>query len=236
MTDQEEKDKTMAYKRFADKLKMEQIKGEGDRIKELKRMIKKFEDEYGTDIKLMPTEMQIKYREMRREAGLPEISEVEFKKIEEEGKSDSLIQLANTILKLGHNRINKTGGIIALSELVMLLRTQTPFNDVKISKVKKVIKKLGKEGLIPGIIKLQSGVEIVEFIPCSLNKDQNLILTLAAGTGSGSLNLEYIMNRLNWTRERVLRVLEQLERSNMAKKDPSYAEGQKWYFPGLISS
>ena len=237
MTDKEKKENAEAYKKFADKLQMTELKGEGDRIKELRKIVQEFETDYGTDIKLMSAAMQIKYKKMRREAGLPEISEIELGGLKESGEIDKTgyqIKLANTILKLGINRKNDTGGIIALSELIILLRTQTPFKDVKVKKIQNVIRKLENEGIISGMKKLDSGVEIVEFVPTSFNKDQNKILALASK--NGILNLETIMTRLNWSQERVLRVLEVLENANIAKKDPSYAAGQKWYFPGFIKS
>ncbi|MHA1232310.1 MAG: hypothetical protein ACTSPQ_16885 [Candidatus Helarchaeota archaeon] len=228
--DEEEKE---AYKRFADKLKMKQLKGEGDRIKELRRMIGEFEKLYGTDISLMPAEMQIKYRQMRREAGLPEISEIELGELEEQKKDKSLVNLANAILKLGMNRKNITGGLLTLSELVLLVKSHTPYKNVKVAAIKKALNKLEKEGLICGLKKLKTGVEIVEFIPMSLNKDQNTLLALASRTGV--ISFEEAMTKLNWSQERLIRVLESLERANIAKRDPSYASGRKWYFPGFIN-
>ncbi|MHA1312030.1 MAG: hypothetical protein ACTSQO_14030 [Candidatus Helarchaeota archaeon] len=232
MTEDEDKEKTEAYKKFADKLKIEQLKGEGERIQALRKLVQEFEKNYGTDIKLMPAEMQNKYREMRKQAGLPEISEIEVIGPISEKKENTPANLANIILKLGIGRKDKTGGLMLLSELIMLLRTQTPLKKVKIGEVKRVLKRLEKEGLISGLKRLNSGVEIVEFLPTGFNKDQNIILSLASS--NGVLTLEEIMLKLNWAQERVLRVLKTLEKSNIAKRDHSYAAGQKWYFPGLI--
>jgi hypothetical protein len=234
MSDKEDK---QAYKKFADKLKMKQLKGEGGRIKELRKMVQEFEDEFGTDINLMPAEMQIKYKKMRKDAGLPEISRIDLSSMDEpslKNKNDYMIKLANTVLQLGINRKNETGGILSLPELIVLLKTQTPFKDVKVKDVKKVLKKLDKEGLIAGIEKLETEVEIIEFVPVSFSKDQNTILALASK--DGTLTLGKAMTRLNWTKERILKNLETLEKSNIAKKDPRYAAGEKWYFPGLIES
>jgi hypothetical protein len=234
MSDKEDK---QAYKKFADKLKMKQLKGEGGRIKELRKMVQEFEDEFGTDINLMPAEMQIKYKKMRKDAGLPEISRIDLSSMDEpslKNKNDYMIKLANTVLQLGINRKNETGGILSLPELIVLLKTQTPFKDVKVKDAKKVLKKLDKEGLIAGIEKLETEVEIIEFVPVSFSKDQNTILALASK--DGTLTLGKAMTRLNWTKERILKNLETLEKSNIAKKDPRYAAGEKWYFPGLIES
>ena len=180
MTEDEDKEKTEAYKKFADKLKIEQLKGEGERIQALRKLVQEFEKNYGTDIKLMPAEMQNKYREMRKQAGLPEISEIEVIGPMSEKKENTPANLANIILKLGIGRKDKTGGLMLLSELIMLLRTQTPLKKVKIGEVKRVLKRLEKEGLISGLKRLNSGVEIVEFLPTGFNKDQNIISSIIA--------------------------------------------------------
>ncbi|MBD3227076.1 MAG: hypothetical protein GF329_02725 [Candidatus Lokiarchaeota archaeon] len=237
MTDRKDPEEEAAYKKFADKLKVKELKGEGGRIKELRKMVREFEEEFGKDINLMPAEMQIKYQKLRKEAGLPKISKVEVSGVEKPGlidKSEYITKLANTILKLGVERKNTTGGILTISELVYLLKTETPFKVVRIKAVAKVLKKLEKEGLIAGIKKLDSGVKLVEFVPISFSKDQSKIIALASR--NGELSLEEVLKRLNWSQERILRVLEVLEKSNIAQKDPRYSAGQKWYFPGLIKS
>jgi len=237
MVNNDELKEKEAFKKFADKLKMKELEGEGERIKALRKMVQEFEEKYGTDIHLMPPDLQIKYREMRKEAGLPEISEKEIPELSvdiEKDKSNYISKLAHVILRLGIENKEKTGGVQALSELIVLLKTKTPFKNVKVNNVKKALKKLQNEGLIPGIIKLENGVEIVEFIPLSLNRDQNILLTLASK--DGYLDIETAIIRLNWSQERILRALYALEKANIAKKDPRYSAGNVWYFPGLIKS
>ena len=125
----------------------------------------------------------------------------------------------------------ENGGLMALSEVVLETNKRRPGMVIAPGYIVKAVEKLENEKLIPGIKKLKSGSEIVEFFPVSMTTDGMEILSVAAK--KGWTTLEEVILKTEWNRERAKRALEALKKAGIARLDKSYSEGEKYYFPGL---
>lgn len=204
-------------------------------LKDLRARLQNFEKKYGELIIENP-EYQEKLKEIRSEIGVSEIYSENTKdkpttmeKIT--GKGSFYNQLGVQILNLVKKKTIETGGIMTLAEVVLMINQGRPNEIVSALDVIRALNILEKAEVIPGVKKLDSGIKIVEFIPVELTPDQSIILNLASKTGS--ITMEKIIMKTNWTQDRIERALEFLIENNMAKLDISYATGKKYYFPGL---
>jgi predicted transcriptional regulator len=132
------------------------------------------------------------------------------------------------ILQFANTKGKELGGICPLSEL--FLAVDKLVKGVKISDVEKSVKKLEKEGLIPGIRIYSSGIKIVELLPSSLTEDKNLILNFASEK-AGRVSLEDIIQKFSWSEERALKSLKELERAGICRYE---VESRSWFFPSFI--
>ncbi|MHA1712891.1 MAG: hypothetical protein ACTSW4_02440 [Candidatus Ranarchaeia archaeon] len=139
--------------------------------------------------------------------------------------------LCSGILRLSKSLRERTGGIVALSELLILIHEASGSN-VSVSELRHALSRLKRDRLIPGIQRLSSGVEIVELFPLELGADQHLILDLAVDKGWTSL--EEILLKTRWTEARARRLLKDFEEKGIAHFDESYKDGNRWYFPGFF--
>ncbi len=158
-------------------------------------------------------------------------TEFSLQKAIESSKQEFYDRLGIEILKIARKEQSK--GIILLADLIVAVEDVLPPNSgVTVEDMIKTINHLTKEGLIPGIRTLKSGVKVVELVPIELSDDQGLVLSIASSKGWTSV--EEVMMRTRWPQDYAYRVLESLVQSGIAKADRThYSSGTKYYFPGL---
>ncbi|UJG42229.1 MAG: EAP30/Vps36 family vacuolar-sorting protein [Candidatus Heimdallarchaeum endolithica] len=206
-----------------------------ENIKQVKKQLKKFEKKYGDKI-VENKEYYEKLAGLREELGLPtEIGRYEWK--EAPTLKDRLTGkgfydvLANEIMDLGQKLIEENGGIMSVGELFTQLNKARPGKLVTIDDLYRSLDKLINSKLIPPFKVLESGVKLVEFAPVEFSPDHDVILNMASRTGF--VTKEDLLLRTGWAEERINRCLSFFEESGIARVDSSYAEGTKYYFPGL---
>ncbi|NHJ83907.1 MAG: hypothetical protein FK734_00510 [Asgard group archaeon] len=204
-------------------------------VRELRDELKKFEKKWKKDIE-KNEESYSKLVELRQELGLPdEMGVYEWKESatfwDRIGGGDFYERLSVEILEKAKELQEYTGGIMTLGEVVLLVNKGRPGKIISADDVIKAVEKLAKAKLIPELRELKSGVIIVEFIPANLSDDQEEVLALS--TRKGWISLEELILKTKWSQERSERALESMRETGIARVDASYAEGKKYYFPGL---
>jgi len=206
-----------------------------ENIRELQSQLKKFEKKWKKDI----TKNEDSYKklvELRQELGLPdELGVYEWKESatfwDKVGGGDFFERLGVEILERAKEVREYTGGLMTLGEVVILVNKDRPGKIIPVKDVVTAIGKLSDAKVIPDIRELKDGVKIVEFVPANLSEDQEEVLSLS--TRKGWISLEELIMKTGWNQERSERVLEAMRDAGIARVDASYAEGKKYYFPGL---
>ncbi|MHA1340269.1 MAG: hypothetical protein ACTSRZ_08395 [Promethearchaeota archaeon] len=126
---------------------------------------------------------------------------------------------------------DETGGLLLISDVYDLVNTGELYGIVTIDDVEKAVKILKKKKIIPEIKELEGGVMTISFFPVQYTSDQSEILRFVGN--KGYCTLAEVCAGLNWSEERALRALSNLEATGIARYDESYRTGKKWYFPGL---
>jgi len=128
----------------------------------------------------------------------------------------------------------ETGGLLLLSDVYDLVNTGVLNGIITLEDVEKAVKILKKKKVIPEIKELEGGVLAISFFPVQYTSDQSEVLKFV-GT-KGYCTLAEICAGLNWSEDRALRALNNLQATGIARFDESYRTGKKWYFPGLEKS
>ncbi len=208
-----------------------------ENIKETKKQLEKFEKKYGKQVS-ENKEYYEKLSGLREELGLPkEIGRYDWKdapsfrdRLTGGGYYDVL---ANDVLELGQSFVPENGGITTISELLTNLNKARPGKLVTIDDLYRALEKLIDTKLIPPFKILESGVKLVEFAPIEFSPDHDMILSHASKTGF--VTKEQLIMKTGWGEERINRCLKFFEENHIARVDSSYAEGTKYWFPGLIA-
>ena len=214
-----------AYRGFEKILKFQDLETDMERIAELKKGLVRIEKKYGTDVCKMPAAILEKYRQMRLEAGLPPLpGEKLTKPLLFKGKYFD--KLSEKILLIGENRLDETGGLVSIVEILADLKTMGVNSSLQ--DVEKTVRKLEKQKVIPGIKKLKSRVKLVEFVDVTLSDDPREVLNLASEKGWLALS---DLIQTGWSKERAERALKELTNADIARYDSSYSGGNIWFFP-----
>jgi hypothetical protein len=144
-------------------------------------------------------------------------------------RDDRIDGLRRDILQMAEDS-KESGGIMLFSEL--LVRLDNLGWDITPKEAEDILSDLTKEGLVEGVSSLESGANLVKFIPVSLTDDPQKILSLAA-EHAGRLTLEDAVIGLEWTEERVMNALDLLIEKGVAKVQKSYSKSTQYWFPGL---
>ena len=80
---------------------------------------------------------------------------------------------------------------------------------------------------------ISSDVKLIQFLPFELSNDHKLILQIASE--KGWVSVEEASKTLNWSLERLRLVLDKLAAMGIAKPDPTYSKGKRYYFPALVN-
>ena len=224
-----------AYKTKEAKLMITDLERMLENIRELHSQLKKFEKKWKKDIEKNKDSYK-KLVELRQELGLPnELGIYEWKESatfwDKVGGGDFFERLGVEILEKAKEIQEYTGGLMTLGEVVLLVNKGRPGKIIPSKDVVEAIEKLSNAKLIPKPKELKSGVVLVEFIPANLSDDQEEVLALS--TRKGWISMEELLLKTRWTQERCERVLESMRDAGIARVDASYAEGKKYYFPGL---
>ena len=224
-----------AYKAKEAELMIDDLERMLENIRELHSQLKKFEKKWKKDIEKNKDSYK-KLVELRQELGLPnELGIYEWKESatfwDKVGGGDFFERLGVEILEKAKEIQEYTGGLMTLGEVVLLVNKDRPGKIIPSKDVVEAIEKLSNAKLIPKPKELKSGVVLVEFIPANLSDDQEEVLALS--TRKGWISLEELLLKTRWTQERCERVLESMRDAGIARVDASYAEGKKYYFPGL---
>ncbi len=206
-----------------------------ENIRELQSRLKRFEKKWKKDI----TGNEDSYKklvELRQELGLPdELGVYEWKESatfwDKIGGGDFFERLGIEILEKAKEVQEYTGGLMTLGEVVILVNKGRPGKIIPVKDVVISIGKLSDAKVIPEVRELKGGVKLVEFIPANLSEDQEEVLTLS--TRKGWISIEELIMKTGWNQERSERALEAMRDTGIARVDASYAEGKKYYFPGL---
>lgn len=143
-------------------------------------------------------------------------------------------RIRDAVLEIADAVRSEHGGVISLLELYQRLRKRVKDEAFSAGLVEDVINDMSREGLIPGVRTLGSGVKIVEFAVIDYSQDAQRILEIASERGW--VTPEEAAVRTGWSLDRVLNSLRALEEQGISRVDESYSGGQRWYFPGLMSS
>ena len=224
-----------AYKAKEAELMIDDLERMLENIRELHSQLKKFEKKWKKDIEKNKDSYK-KLVELRQELGLPnELGIYEWKESatfwDKVGGGDFFERLGVEILEKAKEIQEYTGGLMTLGEVVLLVNKGRPGKIIPSKDVVEAIEKLSNAKLIPKPKELKSGVILVEFIPANLSDDQEEVLALS--TRKGWISMEELLLKTRWTQERCERVLESMRNAGIARVDASYAEGKKYYFPGL---
>ncbi len=224
-----------AYKAKEAELMINDLERMLENIRELHSQLKKFEKKWKKDIEKNKDSYK-KLVELRQELGLPnELGIYEWKESatfwDKVGGGDFFERLGVEILEKAKEIQEYTGGLMTLGEVVLLVNKDRPGKIIPSKDVVEAIEKLSNAKLIPKPKELKSGVVLVEFIPANLSDDQEEVLALS--TRKGWISMEELLLKTRWTQERCERVLESMRDAGIARVDASYAEGKKYYFPGL---
>jgi len=224
-----------AYKAKEAELMIDDLERMLENIRELHSQLKKFEKKWKKDIEKNKDSYK-KLVELRQELGLPnELGIYEWKESatfwDKVGGGDFFERLGVEILEKAKEIQEYTGGLMTLGEVVLLVNKDRPGKIIPSKDVVEAIEKLSNAKLIPKPKELKSGVVLVEFIPANLSDDQEEVLALS--TRKGWISMEELLLKTRWTQERCERVLESMRDAGIARVDASYAEGKKYYFPGL---
>jgi hypothetical protein len=224
-----------AFEKEKVELMMQDLQGMFDNIQALRARVEEFENKY-SELMASP-EYREKLRSLKEELGLTEVVPARnktdptiFEKLVGKGRFYNL--LAVEILEIAGKRARESGGILTLGEVALIVSNEQSGRITEIGDIVKAIEVLKDAGLITGLKTLPSGVKIVEFIPAELTDDSNTVLALASE--QEWLTVEGIMLKTKWPRERVERTLQSLQQLGVTRIDQSYANGIRWYFPGLV--
>jgi len=224
-----------AYQKKEAELMIKDLEHMLQNVRELRGQLKKFEKKWKKDIEKNKDSYR-KLVELRQELGLPEeIGVYEWKESagfwDRIGGGDFYERLGVEILEKAKEVQEETGGMMTLGEVVLLVNKNRPGKIIAAKDVVKALERLTEAEIIPKPKKLKSGVLLVEFIPANLTDDQEEVLSIS--TRKGWISVEELMLKTSWTQERCERVLEAMRAEGIARVDASYAEGKKYYFPGL---
>lgn len=126
---------------------------------------------------------------------------------------------------------DETGGLLLLPDVFELVNTGELKGEIDLDDIYKSVKKLKKKKVIPDVTKLDSGVVTISFFPVQYTSDQSAVLNFVGK--KGVTTLAETCAGLEWSEDRALRALENLQATGIARYDESYRTGKKWYFPGL---
>lgn len=149
------------------------------------------------------------------------------------GKGKFYDQLSYVILKILKDECPKRGGIITLSDIVLLINRGREDDPLTPDIILTALKNLEEKNVIPRIKTLPSGAKVISFSPVEFSKDHWVVLDLASS--KGWVTQEEIILKTEWSTEKVQTVLEDLERVGIAVRDAKYEQGLRWYFPTFAS-
>ncbi len=228
--------KKSAFQRKEGELMITELEGMIENMELLRDQLKKFEKTFGKQIK-NEKEYYEKLGELRENLGFPEeVGVYEWK--DSPSFKDRLTgkgfyhQIGLELLQMGQALKEETGGIISLADAIIRINKIRPGKIISAKDTVRALSHLEKEGVIPGIKELESGVKIIEFVPSELSDDHDVVLSIASR--KGHVTIEELLMKTSWSPERIQRTIDALVDTGMARKDESYAEGSKYWFPGLM--
>lgn len=152
-----------------------------------------------------------------------------FRRIRSLFKTGKNRALSDLVLEIGKKNKMNTGGMVPLAEVFMSIRELRPDWNIDVDEVEKAVETLKEKGLIADFREHRSGIKVVEFFPLEFTGDENTVINLAAERGH--ITLEDVIRNTGWFQIRAVRALKGLEKGGIAKLDPSYSRGKRWYFP-----
>lgn len=224
-----------AYKRKEAELLVDKLEMMVTNIEKMKEDLKKIEKENKKEI-LENRDFYQKISKIRENMGLPkELGVYEWRdkpSIKERFfGGDFYNELSHELLDLIVENTSRTGGILALSELVLLLNKSRPGKNLEHQDILKGIKILLKKKLIDNLLELENGMKIIEVKEIDWSEEQKLVLDL--GSELGYMTIENLMIKTGWGLQKINSVLLDMEKNGLVLKDVSAVEGIKYWFPGL---
>lgn len=238
LRDKIEKKRHMQKK--ATEFKLEEIKTDLETAAETGEKLEELARKYGVVIATSP-KLQEEVERIRKQYGIPKEAVITHIMTEEEILKKGAMGIGT---KIDHEKLGmllyqramlkrkENGGIMTYAESYLLVNTGKLAKKLETKDIEKAVKILKKNNLIPGTQELKSGVKIIRFLPIELTDDQNEIISIASR--KGFTTLEEIMLKTDWVKPRAQAALQALEQEGITRKDESYAEGEKYYFPGLM--
>ena len=145
------------------------------------------------------------------------------------GRGKYYDQLGNIILKIIMSfELDDPSDPISFRAIYTRMNNEFPLVKAEAKDIQKVIDDLADNGVL--ILKEdKEGLLWVQLQP--KEKETNIILQLAQE--KGFVTVEELMMITNWSLEESIEEMEKFVTAGLAIKDASYAEGTKYYFPGL---
>ncbi|MBD3190085.1 MAG: hypothetical protein GF308_05555 [Candidatus Heimdallarchaeota archaeon] len=146
------------------------------------------------------------------------------------GKEKYYDQLGNILLKV----VQQSFGLeqqtkpIAVRAIITRLRADYPKVNAELSDVKKALVLLANNGLII-LEEDEQGLQWLQLFPSE--SEASIILSLAKS--KGYITLEEIVIETGWSQKKTSAELDKFVKAGCAVMDSSYADGTKYYFPGL---
>jgi len=140
-------------------------------------------------------------------------------------------KLSYAILQILREECPKRGGIITLSEITLLVNQERMENPLPTDVIFTAIELLEREGLIPKVETLSSGVKIIPFV--ELTGDHREVLNIASE--KGWTTVEEVVMKTGWSKEKASLILKNMEENGLAISQVSVDKGTKWFFPALYN-
>lgn len=203
-----------------------------DLKKEIFEEIAKTREEIGNKVEKAIEELKktTKIKEIAKKPLKIEGEPTLLEKIRKKGKFFD--KLSYVILQILRDECPKRSGIITLSDIVLLVNESRKENPLSSDIIFAALEILERDGLIPKIETLSSGVKIIPFI--ELTSDHKEILNIASE--KGWTTIEEIVIKTGWSKEKALLTLKNMEKTGIAISQTTADKGTKWYFPALYKS
>lgn len=132
------------------------------------------------------------------------------------------------ILEKGEQLQKERKSKLSLAQLVQDLQVNYPNWDINLKHLRKILKKMEKNGLIAELEELESGFLMIEFHPLDLTTDP--IQVLRFGQEVGIISKEKLLTHFGWDDYRMQGALDFLVQRKLIKEHSTYREGTKYFF------
>ena len=143
-------------------------------------------------------------------------------------KKAKIKYLQTFILEISHHLQSRGNFQLSFAKLVEKLQKSLPDWNFSVKFLRKILRKMDKNGLIADFSKIDSDYYMIQFQPSALTSDPVTILRY--GETVSTSTLEELLAQFGWEPHRLEVALTFLEEKKLVKKQKSYREGIVYYF------